>query len=461
MNKMDLYYKSPAILQNILMSMGRFYENKKLDIYRHVAEDEIKRSESMSFEELRDDQFFKFKKLLIYSYENIDFYKKLYDEKLVDVYSISSWNDIQKIPCITKKDIQSNYAQMINNEYKKNEQITSHTSGTTGTPLQFITDKLSESYYNEHVRRHRTWNGYFFKGYCASFGGKKIVSTNKMHKLWRWSIPDKLLLFSSFHLTDENVLKYACIMEKRKIKYIKGYSSNLYIVAMILMKHNVTLPMKGVFFGSEPMYDYQREVIEKTFQCKVSNFYGNSERTVFAYDCEKKEGLHVSMDYTLVQICDEDGNEVENGVNGEIIGTNLVNYSMPLIRYRTGDISHKLDKSCSCGRMYEMLERIETKVEDYIIGANGEKISPSALTHPFKPIPMRVIENSQVYQDKIGKICIRIVKGENFSQLYIDQLLAEFKDRFNGSLVVTVEFVDVIYVLDNGKYKWVISKLRN
>jgi phenylacetate-CoA ligase len=460
MNKMDIYYNSPVFLQNLLISIGKSLENKKNYKYQKTADKELEQTEKMTLSQLKGKQFNEFKKLLEYAYNNIPFYRELYIKNNLDINEIKSLDDIEKVPFITKKDIRDNFTKMRNSSYKTNEQINSHTSGTTGTPLQFITDAMTESYYNAQVKRHRRWNGYEYNGYCASFGGKKIISNDSENKiLWRWSIPDKLLIFSSFHLTDENILRYLKVMKKNNIRFIKGYSSNLYIIAMSMAKNQIKMPLEGVFFGSEPMYDYQKKKIEEVFDCQVSNFYGNSERTAFAYDCKMKNGLHIAMENTLIQICDENGKEKKNGEAGEIIGTNLLNYSMPLIRYKTGDVSRKLDRRCKCGVEHELIEEIETKIEDYIIGLNNEKISPSALTHPFKTIKMNVIENSQIIQATKGVITIRLVKGLEFESNQIEKLKKEFKERFKNNLEIEIEYVDTILSLNNGKYKWVVSKI--
>jgi phenylacetate-CoA ligase len=141
---------------------------------------------------------------------------------------------------------------------------------------------------------------------------------------------------------------------------------------------------------------------------------------------------------------------------GEIISTGLNNYGMPLIRYKTGDTTKFKNVGCECGRHLPLINPVETKMEDMIIAKNGNVLSPSVLTHPFKPLTN--IEKSQIIQESKDKLVIKIVKRPNYNEKDSVFLLNELRVRV-GDMDVELEFVEDIPLTKAGKYRWIISKI--
>jgi phenylacetate-CoA ligase len=209
--------------------------------------------------------------------------------------------------------------------------------------------------------------------------------------------------------------------------------------------------------GSEPLLPAVRGLLRERFKCDVSDYYGNTERAAIAYECPH-HSYHLVEAFTYVEVVDESGAPVPDGEEGELVGTCLTNYAMPLIRYRTGDRSRILREHCECGRELRTIAPVETKMEDCVVGRDGRIISPSSLTHPFKPIRPLAIEESQIVQVRDGEVEIRIVPGPEYSQDTSDQLVAGFHQRLGDSLEVHVHLVDVIERTPAGKLRWVIRQ---
>ena len=121
-------------------------------------------------------------------------------------------------------------------------------------------------------------------------------------------------------------------LSKDNISVIEGYPSNLYIIALFLLKNNQTFPMKTVLTSSETLFENQREAIEKAFCCKIFDFYGMAERTVFATECQVHDGHHLCSEYGITEILDKNNHPVSNGKEGKLVGTSLHNFGMPLFR---------------------------------------------------------------------------------------------------------------------------------
>ena len=164
------------------------------------------------------------------------------------------------------------------------------------------------------------------------------------------------LWMSSFHLSDQNIPYYIDKLSTYKPAAIEGYPSTLYILAEYLNRHNILLPMKAAFSSSETLLPFQRQEIMQAFSCNLYDFYGLAERTVFATECEHHEGKHLNFEYGYTEIVNDADGRVENGQKGYLVSTSLQNYGMPLIRYKTTDVTQfKLD-TCKCGRHMPRIE---------------------------------------------------------------------------------------------------------
>jgi len=130
---------------------------------------------------------------------------------------------------------------------------------------------------------------------------------------------------------------------------------------------------------------------------------------------------------------------------------------MPLIRYVTNDVSAMKRVACSCGRGLPLMEDVTTKAEDILALSDGRMISPSVLTHPFKP--MHTVEASQIVQDDYDSIEIRVVPREGYSDADTQHLLREFRERLGEDVRVRVTKVAELERSRSGKFKWVVSKV--
>lgn len=453
-----LYDNSPIFLQNIYIWAGKSLENRHSMKYLPEIDSELKRTETFSRLELEELQLERLKRLVYYAYENVPYYHELFDSVSLRPSDIRELRDISKIPLLDKQTVRLYGERMISRDVDQREIWHSHTSGTTGTPLSFVMDLRTQSYYQAHIVRHRQWFGYEYDEYCGSLGGKKIIPPRqKQGPFWRYDTPDKLVVFSTFHLDPDTMDDYVSFLTKKGIRYLKGYPSNLYILAQHILKRDTVVPMEVVFTGAEPVYDHMREAIEKAFKCRVADFYGQSEEVARAYECSEHEGYHVAMESTFVEILDEHG---EPSGEGEIIGTSLTNYAMPFIRYRTGDLSGFIGGKCPCGREHVRIRQVQTKLEDIVVTASGRWLSPSNLTHPFKSLDPLAIERSQIIQDDIGSIVILVQPGPKWGAAAERNLLANFKERFGNELEVSVQEVPEITISGDSKFMWVKSEIR-
>ncbi len=180
-------------------------------------------------------------------------------------------------------------------------------------------------------------------------------------------------------------------------------------------------------------------------------------RVIFAGECDRHGGKHLFDEYGVTEMIDDDGRPVPDGQPGMLTGTTLWNRGMPLIRYRTGDLSALSSVPCDCGRGLGRLADIATKAEDIVITPDGRFVSPSVLTHPFKPFDQ--LRASQIIQDAADHVLVKLVPTAAFTDTHRQQLVAGLRLRLGDAMRIVTQIVDDIPSEKSGKFRWVICRL--
>lgn len=307
--------------------------------------------------------------------------------------------------------------------------------------------------------RQRFWAGIKFKDWGAYFAGHPIVPiTQKKPPFWRIDCSEKRVLFSSYHMGWNTLNYYVNELIKLKPAFIQGYPSSLYLLAVYLMKNNVNeIHPKAIIVSSETLFDHQREVIEKAFNSKVFNYYGNAESVAAIGEC-RYGSLHIWMDYGIVEIINKNGDDAKPGEGGVIIATGLNNKAMPFIRYKTDDIAILSEKrNCPCGCKFPIVDSIIGRVDDCILTPDSRYIG--RLDHIFKDV--KGVVEAQLIQTRLGSVTLKIIRDDNFTTRDLQKICKKFHNRVGESTSLKIEYVDEIPRLPNGKFKFVISQLYN
>lgn len=455
----DVYAKSPIFLQTVLLNLkacelyleryGKKFKQRLL---------EFKHNQTLSAVELEDLQDEKLKQLIQHSYHNVPYYNDIMCKRKLEPEDITSRRDLHKLPILTRDDVKKNASAMISRSYPKSLLRHGHTSGTTGSPLDFSYDIKTCVAHLAAVWRQKNWAGMNYGDAIATFQGRVVVPLKQNSPpFWRKNFINNQLFFSSFHLHEKNLPYYFDKLSTDNIQFIEGYPSNLYIIALYLLKKGQTFPLKAVLTSSETLFSGQREAIEKAFECKVFDYYGMAERAVFASECSEHSGHHLNSDYGITEFLDSKNMPVSKGSMGRIVGTSLYNYAMPFIRYQTNDSCSLKTDPCSCGCEFPLMDDVATKNESIVTLPDGRLISPSVLTHPFKP--MHNIIESQIIQEEVDRMTVYVVRGEKYSQKDENKLLEAFHERLGDQIAIAIQYVEFIPKTKGGKFKWVISKV--
>ena len=457
-----LYGAAPIWAQNLMLTgfsmmlererySGRYAEFREL----------LSRSEWYSHGELRAYQDERLRAIVAHAYAHVPYYRRVFDERRLEPADISSSDDLHKLPLLTRDDVRRHFRELCSTAVPERKLKTGHTSGTTGTPLTVAYDADTVWMTYAVFDRHYRWAGCQFGSggdrVAVARGNVVVPLSQRQPPSWRFNWRQHQMLLSSFHMSRASLPAYFAAMERFQPAVLDGYPSTLYLLAKFLEREGRTFPLKAAVTSSETLYDFQRAVIEERFACRVFDYYALAERVAFSHECDRHEGHHLAMEYGLVEFVDDAGVPVPDGSPGRLVGTSLHNTTMPLIRYVTSDVTARRVGACSCGRGLELMEDVTTKAEDVLTLGDGRLISPSVLTHPFKPLDC--IEGSQIVQTAPDAVTVRLVAGPGYTKALETHLVTELQARLGSDVRLDVQLVDRLEQSANGKFRWVISKV--
>lgn len=457
-----IYRLSPAWCQNLLLTgFGAFLERERYSGRYAEYRDLLASSERWSRQELVAYQDERLRAVVRHAYDTVPYYRTRFDQRRLKPDDIRSQQDLHKLPLLTKDDIRANFEALRSTALPPKQMRCGHTSGTTGTPLTVAYDRDAVWMTYAVFDRHYRWAGLHMgrdgDRIAVARGNVIVPLEQRKPPYWRYNRRQNQMLLSSFHLSKANLPAYFDALTAFKPAVLDGYPSTLYILAKYLIGRGQMFPLRAAVTSSETLFDFQRAAIEQAFQCRIFDYFALAERVVFSGECDRHEGHHISMEYGIAEVVDDGAQPVGAGTEGRLAGTSLHNLAMPLLRYATNDRTTLTAHQCSCGRELELMGDVTTKAEDVLTLSDGRLISPSVLTHPFKPLDC--IEGSQIVQKAPDHVVIRLVAGADYEPSLGAHLIKEFKERLGDDVRVEVQLVDRLEYGRNGKFKWVISKV--
>jgi phenylacetate-CoA ligase len=329
------------------------------------------------------------------------------------------------------------------------------TGGSSGNPLVFYTDSDKETWHNAHKLRCRAWHGVLPGSRQADFWGSPIEldARSMLRKAKdRWLLDH--VIFPARGLNSERLAEYAERLRRFAPRLVYGYPTVIDRMAEFVASH------RGVLGGwrpalivctSEMLYDDQRARIGESFQCRVANEYGSRDAGYIAHECPHGS-LHIVAEHVLVEVDAPDSNGV-----GDLLVTNLDGYGMPFVRYRVGDRGRLSETPCKCGLPLPVLEKLDGRVSDLLVGRDGMLIHSANAVYLFRDLPG--LAQFKVIQEADRSLRVFMVASPKIADDMLGLLRASLQRLL--SLPVTVQFThtDVIAPEPSGKYRRVVSKV--
>ena len=452
----DLYGHSPTFTQNIMFTAYGFLKwyERNGRVFRDYSR-ELGKTQWESSGLLEELQNTMLKVLMKHAYANVPYYRRVFRERNLKPSDIKTKEDLKKLPYLTRHDVKENFSKLRAVNIPSRKYLTAHTGGTTGDPLMFLLDKRRLVFTRALQFRHWRSLGYTFRSKLAFMRAVSLMSADSSGApFWRHDWFQNTLFLSAYHMSQANLPDYGKKLVSWKPDFLFTYPSSACVLARFLLEEGLDVSLKAVFTGSETLLPSQRELIERAFGCRVFDEYGHAERAIRAGECERG-GYHVDAEYGIFQI-QKKGVDSGPGETGEVIATSLTNVSMPLIRYRTGDLASPSEETCPCGRGLPQLESLEGKSGDCIVTGDGRVIS-GILVSPVMGGYSGVIREWQVVQPDERRLIVKIVPEDEFNAREGEGIIARLKGLLGHDMEVTIQVLDEIDRSKSGKFRCVIS----
>jgi phenylacetate-CoA ligase len=406
-----------------------------------------KKAETLRPDELHELQLKRLKKTLN-QVQHVDFYRNLLSGAAVKPSSVKTLEDIQKIPFTRKQDLRGGYPFGFF-AVPMHKIVRIHTtSGTTGKPTVVGYTRKDLDTWSDLIARNMTMIG---------VGENDVFQNMVNYGMFTGGL--------GFHYGAEKigmtVIPSATGNTKRQIEMIKDFGvttihctpSYAMHLSEVAEEMNMSLDsLKTGIFGAEPWSESVRRSLEKRLSLTAYDSYGLSELfgPGVAFECPERDGLHIWHDCFFVEIIDPmTGERLSDGERGELVVTPLVKEAMPLLRYRTGDVTFLMEDGCLC-RRGQKIARITGRSDDMLV-IRGINVFPSQIEHVLLEIP-EVGNQFMVYIDRINHLDEMTVEVEINREYFSGELadLARLQKKVVKELRDTLELRTTVKLVEPG-----------
>jgi phenylacetate-CoA ligase len=394
-----------------------------------------------------------FKHVLAHS----EFYAKKYADLGLIKNGLQSKEDFLKIPPLTRDELRENFEQIKikNIDVSKHSKVS--TSGSTGMPVTLLHDKR----HPETPIRWRIlkwWGIKPWENQAFIYRYKKSPLKRFTNALMWW--PTKRIFLAAANPSKAQLEKFVSDFNRIQPTLLQGYVDVVFEFALYLIDNNIKIhPPKMVWVTSAPLFEEQRELMQKAFGAPVCDQYGNTEIMLIAAECPAQKGLHIMQDTVHIEFVDEHNQPVPPNTTGRILLTDLTNYAFPIIRYDIGDEGKYMDEMCSCGKPLPLMENVRGRQAHNIQTPSGLRIKGEHLMAMFNG-HMKSFREIQLRQEADFSVCIDYVPRTSFHNGHNIKKMAELlKQRSRLEIDVATKEVQKIQQVGK-KTPLIVSNLK-
>ena len=400
-----------------------------------------KELETMTRPEIEKLQLERLQKTVLHCM-NSPFYKKRFEENNLKPEDIKSLDDLRKIPFTTKQDLRDTYPFGIASVPLEKATRLHSSSGTTGNPTVILhTQKDLDEWANAVARclhmvglrpsdvfQNSSGYGMFTGGLGFQYGAERLG----------------MLTVPAAAGNTKRQIKFMTDFGTTAVHAIPSYAACIYeVMEEMGIDPRRDTKLKTLIIGAEPHSEEQRRRIEEMLGVKAYNSFGMSEMCGpgVAFECTEQNGLHIWEDYYIVEIVDPETLEpVAEGEVGELVLTTINREAMPLLRYRTRDLTRVLPGECPCGRHHKRLDRMKGRSDDMIIlkGVNIFPIQIETILLQFKELSTDYLITLET-KDTNDEMTIEVELNEMFTDDYarLQSLTREITRQLKDEILVT------------------------
>ncbi len=410
--------------------------------------------EFLSADEIAERQWRKLERLLKHAYENVPYYRRVFDERGLRPRDIKDFDDLRKLPILTKQDIRNHLPDLTARNIPGSELVDAFTGGTTGIPMHFKRDRrCRDMHWASHAAFARWYGWRPGDPYAVVWGAPQDFARPS----WRYRAAAyamrRPLVLNAFRLADNDVKRFVLRLRRLRPTLLRGYTEAIRYVAEWAADHGVDLKVPAIACTAEPLYDHQRKSIQALLGGEVFNEYGSRELGLIATECRRHRGLHVNMFTLRLEVLTEGGAPASPGEVGTLVATDLEAYGMPLIRYDTGDVAAWARHPCPCGLQHPLLAGLAGRQSALLVTASGTVVSGHALDHCVDvPAQLQYVQSEDLSME------VRALPRNGFGPEHEAAIRDAVRTLLGDNVPVTVQKVAAIPRAPSGKYLFCESR---
>lgn len=422
--------------------------------YGHLKS--LERSQWLPPAAIAELQTVRLSRLLHHAYYNTLYYREVMDQYSFRPQDFRDLADLRRLPVLTKRVIRERLPEMRAMNIPIEHTHTSETGGTTGVKLRFCRDNSCLAPKAAATIRHERWTGWDIgmpRGVIWP-AAQDYVGHHTWRSRLRNALTERASTLPAAVLNEERIRAYILDHRRRRPAMLRGFATSLYLVSYNILRMGEHLPpVRGIVSTGEPLYPHQRRVIERAFGGPVFDTYSSRELALVAQECSEHNGMHISSESIYLEV-----DETSPSGRSRLLGTDLLNYGMPLIRYDLGDTGVLTRRECLCGRGLPLLEMGVGREADVMFSPAGDVIAAVTLVlYLVDNGPM--VGQVQVVQDAIDHLEVRITRDPEPTKDVFAHYRREIARLFGNDMRVTFALVDSIGAEPSGKYRFAVCSI--
>ena len=457
---LKVYMASP---QWVKSSIGRLYAGIPPGIRHGKAYGQFARELAIRDPEtLRQRAQAKLRETLYWAVETVPAYRD-YASAVKSAATVEQ--ALAALPAVDKLDIKADESGFLSAAQPASARMEMFTGGSTANPMRFylqrgVTRPKETAYIVDFDARAGIRPG----AVILNLRGRTVPGADKPDgAIWMYEPIRRHLILSSDHLEPVHMPRYVAALRQWRPEFIQAFPSALYPLARWLADHpaqDITGRIRAIQLTSENTYGFQLDLLRQVFDCPVLMHYGHSERVLMACTMPDDDRYFFWPLYGHLELLDAAGQPITApGVLGEITGTSFDNRVMPFVRYRTGDFGMWSDKPGHPALPgYPVLERIEGRLQEFVVGADHRLISITTLgaAHFSELARARAI---QYEQHMPGHLLLNVVMEKPLNDAERAHIQSAVREKTQGSCEVEVREVADIPRTGRGKHKMMLQHL--
>jgi phenylacetate-CoA ligase len=432
---------------------------------------ELLRLQWLTFEQLRAGANAKLASLLKHAYQQVPYYKQIFDQAGIQPGDIKSVADLHRIPITKAETLKLNYdGAMLARSLPATRRDKRYTSGSSGLPHSLYVDRKAwpedraSLLYFRCLAKIDPWDANLWLASPGHLRSAK-AAPKSWYKLARRYLVGEIMQYTgggNFDLL--GLQKFIKRLPQKRDYFIFSFPSFLTrLIKQIDEQGGLKLKKpKAVLSYAQTMGPGLPGQVKQAFGCQVFDLYSAQEMLFMAMTCPDQPSLmHLNTERGWIRVVDAQGKDCQPGQCGRVVLTDFHNRVMPLINYDLGDLAVP-GPPCACGRGFPTLQRVEGRTSESLRLRDGTMLASNTMAHVLlnKKEFLPYVWEYQAYQHRLNHIAFRIVPTAMFNNDIRRRMLRHLQDYFGPQVIIELEVTGSLPMdAASGKRPIIISRL--